>query len=156
MMDEDGELIKNWVHNGLSDEMPFGQMMNKVAYKYLYRNYYKIEGNLLNISNNDYILSHLDNIILDPIDTKIFLIGTIAVDIREEQAEITLVELLDEATTDDFDAAATTERTQYVSDVGGTLTKGYLEKKERSPADYQLGYLGYIFAQLQDNRRRGG
>lgn len=152
IMDEDGVLIKEWVHNGLSDEMPFGKLINRVVYKCLYRNYYKIESNLLNIANGNYIISNLDNLIIDGLTNKIFMITTIDVDIRNEQAEFTCVELVDETNSDDFDAVATTERTQYTSDVGGRLSAGVKEKKFRSPADYQLGPIGFIFATIQ---RRG-
>lgn len=154
ILDVDNDLIQLWVHKGLSDEAPFGRIITDGLWKGLYRRFIKIESNLLGVVNDNQIVSHYDNIVFDFYQNKIFLITTIDVDIRSEQAEFTCVELLDETNTDDFDQLATTRKTGYISDLNGKLYNFYDRHYLWEPPDNSYGELGRFVENLFKKKRR--
>jgi hypothetical protein len=63
----------------------------------MFRNFIKLEGKLFNIYINDSdLISPLNNIIFDQFSDKKFMLTTFQIDIRQESAEFTSIELVDE------------------------------------------------------------
>jgi hypothetical protein len=63
----------------------------------MFRNFIKLEGRLFNIYINDSdLISPLNNIIFDQFSDKKFMLTTVQIDIRQESAEFTSIELVDD------------------------------------------------------------
>ena len=82
------------------------------------------------------------------------MLTTIDVDIRNEKDEINCIELLDDTNTDDFDELATTRKTGYIYDLGGSLFNNYDPYNLRQPSDYAFGYFGFLLDGVFRSRRR--
>lgn len=145
--------IKTWKHTGITEELSLGRMIVRAVWKSIYRPFYRVECNILNILDGNYLLSNLNTVVFDEFPNKIFMITTIETDIINESAEATFVELLDESSTADFDEVATIEKTKYNSDISGKLF-AYNPRTYRNPSDYLFGQLGFIFDSIFNNKRR--
>lgn len=154
ILDSSNELVNLWYHAGITEEIPFGRLITDAVWKSVYRNFINLEGNLLNVISGNQIISHLNRLKFDELPNKVFMITTVDVDIRNEQAEISCVELLDESNTDDFDELATTRKTGYISDVGGKLFNKFDPYNLRKPSDYAFGVLGYLLDGIFKSKRR--
>lgn len=136
-----GVLLKNWKHSGVTESMPFGALIMRGIWKNLYRNFYRLEGNILNVDDSGYLISPLNTLIPDGLPDTEFNIATLSVDVLGEQAEGTFVELLNTSTTDDFDEAGT-EIFKYID---AAEREKFVEAKAiRTPPPYQYGVIGFV------------
>lgn len=106
-------LVNYWFHEGVTEEVKLGQLLNRGKWKCYWRNFYKLEGTLLNVITSNYLISPLNTIIYygptgDNLNGKEFIICTLRnVDIVNDTAEGTFVELLNTGDTLDFDETGT-------------------------------------------------
>ena len=106
MVNSAGVLTGIWKHNGVTESVRFGLLINRAVWKSVYRNYIRIEGNILNLNEGSYLVSPLNTIIPDALEDTEFNIATLNIDLDKEQAEGTFIELVNTLTTDDFDEIA--------------------------------------------------
>ncbi len=140
-------LLKNWKHRGITETVSFGKLITRAIWKLVYRTFYRVEATSFNISVSDYLISNLNTVRIDELDNKIFMIATITIDLKKEKAELTLVELLNDTNTDDFDEVATTETTKYISDLGERIFPAP-RRTSRNPASFSDGIFGFLFTLL--------
>lgn len=145
--------IKTWKHTGVTETISLGQMITRAVWKGIYRPYYKVECNLLNVVESNYLLSNLNIVVMDEFPNKKFMITTIETDISNCRAEATLLEIVDETNTNDFDELATNEFSKYNSDISGKLF-AYNPRTFRNPSDYLFGPIGFLFDGIFNNKRR--
>jgi hypothetical protein len=92
--------LKNWGFNflgTLGQVQAFAKHINQAYWAAMFRNFIKLEGRLFNIYINDSnLISPLNNIIFDQFSDKKFMLTTVQIDIRQESAEFTSIELVDE------------------------------------------------------------
>jgi len=146
--------IQKWFHAGITEEIAFGRLITDAVWKGVYRNFMKLETNLFGVVDNNQIVAHLHTLKFDELPNKIFMITSLDVDIRNEQSEISCIELLNDSNTDDFDQQATNRKTRYISDLGGVLFNNYDPYNLNTPADFAFGYFGYLFDGVFRSRRR--
>ena len=72
-------------------------------------------------------------------------------DIRQESSEVTLVEVRDTSTTDDFDELAATETFRYLN-VRQEIFNEIPEEKK--PLEWRFGPVGLVISLIQRNKRR--
>lgn len=89
--------LKNWTYrNDENTGLPFAKYINRAYWNTMYRNFLKIEGRLFNIYYTDNtILSPLIAPRFDQFLGKTFMFTTMQIDIRQESAEFTSIELVD-------------------------------------------------------------
>mgnify|MGYP006340564629 CR=1 FL=1 len=133
-----------------STQVSFAKFMTRVAWKALYRNYIKFEGTLLNIYSTGNLLSLLNTITFDEIADKEFMITTISNDIRNETAEVRLIELRDTSDTDDFTQVGT-EAFRYLN-VREEVFNDIPEQKK--PLDWRGGIYSVAMQLIIRRKRR--
>ena len=117
----------------------------------MYRNFIKLEASLFNLYSSSRLISLLNTCIIDEIPDNEFLITTLSSDIRQEKADITIVEIRDTSTTDDFDELAASETFKYLNVTQEVFNEIPEDKK---PLDWKLGPTYVIFQLLQRRKRR--
>lgn len=92
--------LKNWgfpILGTLGQVQAFAKHINQAYWAAMFRNFIKLEGRLFNIYINDSnLISPLNNIIFDQFSDKKFMLTTVQIDIRQESAEFTSIELVDD------------------------------------------------------------
>ena len=106
LVNDNGIKIPFWKHKGITEEERFGRIITRALWKNLYRNFYRLEGTGYGISDGSYLISPLNTIIPNIQDTE-FNIATLNIDFKNESCELTMVELLNTSTSDDFDEQGT-------------------------------------------------
>lgn len=139
--------LKNWNHRGVSEMISLGKLITRAIWKLGYRTFYRMEATSLNISINDYLISNLHIAKIDELPNKKFMIATITTDLYNEKAELTMVELLNDATTNDFDEVATIEKNKYISDFGERIFPAP-RRTSRDPVSFSGGIFGFLFSLL--------
>jgi len=147
-----GEL-PTWKYYSASDSTAvlLYRFMERVMFKAVYRNYSKFEGNIFNLYNDSHLITPLNTIVFDEVADKEFMITTIELDIRNEQAEFTAIEIRDTSSTDDFDKVPDVEPFRYQNTVGELFNKITEQKK---PLDWKFGLLGVAVQLLIRGKRR--
>lgn len=110
--------LQNWKHNGITESLRFSKLINRATYKLNYRNFYILEGAMMNNMDGQYLFSPLNTFFFDVYPTREFMCATLRVDLVNDTSEGTFVELLNTANTDDFDELGTEEYRflDYVAD----------------------------------------
>ena len=108
-------LAKDWYHEGTTEQIRFGRLICRILWKFLYRTYYRIEGNLLRYMDGGYLLSPLNTFYPLALPNRKFILSTLTIDLRTEQSEATFVEVIKIETTDDYDEIAANENYFFIS-----------------------------------------
>lgn len=102
-----------WFHEGVTESVRLGTLLNRAKWKAYWRNFYRIEGVLKNVIDSNYLISPLNTLVYDGyngdvLNDREYAICTLReVDILKGTAEGTFVELLNTSNTDDFDETGT-------------------------------------------------
>jgi glutamyl/glutaminyl-tRNA synthetase len=140
----------------------FIDMIAFFYYKTMHRNFYKFEGRLFNINQDDgtgTFLSLLNTIYFDDLPNKQFLLTTLNIDVRQESAEFTAIELKDISVLDEagfiYDYNPNLEITQTFRIIdNNTKSENNPNKKPKRPIDYRFGSFGYLTELISRNKNR--
>lgn len=152
ILNPDYSQILNWKYytEDDADAVPFHKYITRAYWKCVYRNFVKMEASLFNLHDGR-LISLLNTCTIDDIPDTEFLITTMSSDIRQESSEVTLVEVRDTSSTDDFDELAASETFKYLN-VRQEIFNEIPEEKK--PLEWRFGPIGLIVSLMQRNKRR--
>jgi hypothetical protein len=152
ILNSDYTKLENWKYYSADDStaVRFAKYISRAVWRSLYRNFQRIEGRLYDLYPGSRLLSPLNTVRFTAVDDKEFLITTLALDLANESAEFTMVEIRDTASTDDFTETGT-EFFRYLNVRQESNDKIYEEKK---PIDLKYGLLAVIYQVLVRGKRR--
>jgi hypothetical protein len=141
-----GVLRNFWFHNGVTESLKLGKLLNRSAWKCYHRTFYRLEGVFNSATDGNYLISPLNTLTYneggsDTLNNKEFIITTLrSVDVVNETAEGTFVELLNTSNTNDYDAVGT-ETFKILSLKEKRLEP---EKSWRNPPAVKGGFLAQV------------
>jgi hypothetical protein len=143
---------QNWKYKGGgSPIMPFAKYITRSYWRTMWRNFMRIEGRLYDLYQGSRLLSPLNSIEFTEVEDKEFMLTTLQMDIRQETAEFTMIELRDTSNTNDFTQNGT-ESFRYLN------VKAKDEddpiKEPKTPIDWKFGTIGVISSLLRRKKRR--
>ena len=143
--------VGNWKYYTASDStaVEFSKYIARCYWRTMYRNFIRMEGRLYDIYPGSRLLSPLNVARFTELENKEFQITTLNIDVANESAEFTMVELRDTTDTGDFTETGT-EQFKYLNVRQEREEKIYEDKK---PIDYKFG-LGYVIIQLLQRSKR--
>jgi len=145
--------LNNWKYYNANDNtaVNFAKYIARGYWRAMYRNFQRMEGRLYDLYQGDRLISPLNTVIFSAIDDKQFMITTLNIDVRNEEAEFTMVELRNTSNNNDFTEVGT-EFFRYLS----VKAQNYDEviKEPRTPIDWKYGTLGIVNSLLRRNKRR--
>lgn len=152
ILNPDYSQILNWKYYSEldADAVPFHKYITRAYWKSVYRNYVKLEATLFNLYDTR-LISLLNTCTIDEIPDTEFLITTLSSDLRQETAEITIVEIRNTANTDDFDELAASETFRYLN-VRQEIFNEIPEEKR--PLEWRYGPIGLAISLIKRNKRR--
>ena len=146
-------LLTNFKYKGNTypTVMPFAKYISRSYYRTMYRQFIRLEGRLYDLYSYFGGFNPLNSIEITEIPNKEFMLTTMQIDVRQESAEVTMIELRNTNNTNDF-----TEN--------GTESFRYLNAKEKdsdnpikepkTPIDWKFGALGILVSLITRNKRR--
>lgn len=141
-----------WKYKGTGQTiMPFSQYIARAYWRTMYRSFLRMEGRLYDLYQGSRLLSPLNTVEFNGIDDKEFMITTLNMDIRNESAEFTMVELRITSDNSDF-VENGIESFRYVSE--GTKDKDDPNNQPKTPLDYKYGAYGYVNNLLNRDKKR--
>jgi hypothetical protein len=145
--------VNSWKYAGANDNtaVPFAKYMGRAYWRAMYRNFQKMEGRLYDLYQGSRLLSLLNTVQFSAITSKEFMITTLNIDVRNEAAEFTMVELRSTANNNDFTETGT-EDFKYLNVKARNFDE--VIKEPRTPIDWKYGTLGVINSLLRRNKRR--
>jgi len=145
--------VPSWKYAGANDNtaVPFAQYIARGYWRAMYRNFQRMEGRLFDLYQGSRLLSLLNTVQFSAITNKEFMITTLNIDIRQETAEFTMVELRNTSNTNDFTETGT-ENFKYLNVKARNFDD--VIKEPRTPIDWRYGTLGVINSLLRKNKRR--
>jgi hypothetical protein len=156
MLESDFVKIGNWRYKGTHNIpsnpiMPFAKYITRTYWRTMYRKFMRLEGRLYDLYQGSRLLSPLNSVEFTEVEDKEFMITTLQMDIRQETAEFTMIELRTTANNSDF--------TQ-----NGTETFRYLNvkakdeddpiKEPKTPIDWRFGTIGVVSSLIRRGKRR--
>lgn len=149
--------LTNWQYLDNEDyKVPFAKYINRIYWQAMYRDFIRIEGRIFNIYvNDDTIISPLFNIIFHDLDPdKKFMITTLQIDVRQESAEFTSIELVDQQI--DFPEGGINTNSTESYRLLDVKAKDYNNpiKEPKTPIDHKWGVFGQIAALIRRNKIR--
>ncbi len=145
--------LNNWKYYNANDNtaVNFAKYIARGYWRAMYRNFQRMEGRLYDLYQGDRLISPLNTVIFSAIDDKEFMITTLNIDVRNEEAEFTMVELRNTANNNDFTEVGT-EAFTYLN----VKAQNYddIIKEPRTPIDWKYGTLGIVNSLLRRNKRR--
>ena len=144
--------VGNWKYYTANDNtsVEFSKYIARCYWRTMYRNFIRMEGRLFDIYPGGRLLSTLNVARFTEIANKEFLVTTLQIDVVNEQAEFTMVELRDTTDSSDFTETGT-EQFKYLNVRQEREEKIYEDKK---PIDFKFGLAYVIFQLLQRGKRR--
>ncbi|HEY9703678.1 MAG TPA: hypothetical protein V6C58_14620, partial [Allocoleopsis sp.] len=142
--------LQYWEHKSITEKLKFSNIINRAVYKKSYRNYYTLEGALLNNYDGNYLFTPLNTFLFDVIDNLEFMLSTIKVDLINDKSEATFVELLNTSNSDDFDEVGT-EVFKYLDYKTDTPE---IKEKEKFVPDNRFGVIGYLVQLFTRKKKR--
>jgi hypothetical protein len=125
--------------------------MGRAYWRAMYRNFQKMEGRLYDLYQGSRLLSLLNTVQFSAITSKEFMITTLNIDVRNEAAEFTMVELRNTSNTNDFTETGT-EDFKYLNVKARNFDE--VIKEPRTPIDWKYGTAGIVASLLRRNKRR--
>ncbi len=133
--------IDSWNYKNTNVNMPFLQYMTRAYWRTMWREFMRIEGRLYDIYQGNRLLSPLNSVEFTEVEDKEFMLTTLQMDIRQETAEFTMIELRNTSNNTDFIENGI-ESFRYLNvkakDENDPL------KEPRFPVDWRLGVFGVI------------
>jgi len=148
ILKDDYTQLAEWKYYSAADgtAVNFSKYINRAAWRTLYRNFTRIEGKLMDLYSSGRLLSPLNTVEFTAIPDKEFLITTLQMDVRNESAEFTMVEIRDTSNTDDFTHLGT-EDFKY-KNVKQQDPDGKIEKP-KVPINWKFGTIGVIMSLIR-------
>jgi hypothetical protein len=145
--------VNSWKYAGANDNtaVPFAKYMGRAYWRAMYRNFQKMEGRLYDLYQGSRLLSLLNTVQFSAITSKEFMITTLNIDVRNEAAEFTMVELRSTANNNDFTETGT-EDFKYLNVKARNFDD--VIKEPRTPIDWKYGTAGIVASLLRRNKRR--
>jgi hypothetical protein len=116
----------------------------------MYRNFKRLEGRLFNIYAAGRMISPLNTLVFSVYDSSIFMLTTLNIDLRNEQAEFTSIEL--KSVEGDWPTLIGDESFKYLN--VKALSDDELIKAPRMPIDYRFGQLSVLNSLIRNKKRR--
>lgn len=148
ILKDDYTQLAEWKYYSAADgtAVNFSKYINRAAWRTLYRNFTRIEGKLMDLYSSGRLLSPLNTVEFTAIPDKEFLITTLQMDVRNESAEFTMVEIRDTSNTDDFTHLGT-EDFKY-KNVKQQDPDGKIEMP-KVPINWKFGTIGVIMSLIR-------
>jgi hypothetical protein len=145
--------VNSWKYAGANDNtaVPFAKYIARSYWRSMYRNFQRMEARLYDLYQGSRLLSLLNTVQFSAITNKEFMITTMTIDVRNEAAEFTMVELRNTSNNNDFTETGT-EDFKYLN--VKALNFDEVIKQPRTPIDYKNGTLEFINSLLSRNKRR--
>lgn len=145
--------IQNWKHYSETNNelVPFGRYITRSYWRTMYRNFIRMEGRLYNIYDGNHLVTPLNTILFDGINDKEFMITTLLIDLRQEAAEFTSIELRYTDNENDTNENGI-ESFRYLN--GKAKDPNDPLKMPKTPLDWKYGNFGLASALINRNRRR--
>jgi hypothetical protein len=146
-------LLTNFKYKGSSypTVMPFAKYIGRSYYRTMYRQFIRLEGAIYNFYGYVGGLNPLNSIEVTEIPNKEFMLTTMQIDVRQEIAEVTMIELRNTNNTNDFTENGT-ESFRYLNLKAKDSDNPIKEPK--TPIDWRFGTLGVINSLLKRKKRR--
>lgn len=145
-------LLTNFKYKGNTypTVMPFAKYISRSYYRTMYRQFIRLEGRIYPITSlAGYSILH--SIYINEIPNKEFMLTTMQIDVRQESAEVTMIELRNTNNTNDFTENGT-ESFKYLNLKAKDSDNPIKEPK--TPIDWRFGTLGVINSLIRRGKRR--
>jgi hypothetical protein len=143
---------KNYYYkNQFGSQLPFEKYISRSYWKTMWRNFIRLEGRLFDLYQDGRLLSPLNTVEFTEIESKEFMVTTLQMDIRQETAEFTMIELRDTSNNNDFIQNGI-ESFRYLNVKAKDENNPIKEPK--TPIDWKYGTIGVITSLIRRNRRR--
>ena len=155
--------IQTFRYKNEETKVTFLQYMAKAYWRAFHRNFIRVEGALYNLYQNNRLLSLLETVKFDFYNNKIFMLTTLNMDIRNETAEFTCIEVTDP---DLLDPKLEEANIEIPIDVSAPSVNSfrYLNvkakdvndplKEPKFPIDHRSGIFGYLQSINRTRRMR--
>ena len=151
VLESDYSTSQNWKYKGISSVIPFSKYITRSYWRTMWRNFMRIEGRLYDLYQGSRLHSPLNSIEFTEVEDKEFMLTTLQMDIRQETAEFTMIELRDTTNTNDFTQNGT-ESFRYLNVKAKDENDPIKEPK--TPIDWRFGTIGVISSLLRRKKRR--
>jgi len=156
ILETDYVKIGNWRYKGTHNIptnpiLPFAKYITRTYWRSMYRKFMRLEGRLYDLYQGSRLLSPLNSVEFTEVEDKEFMITTLQMDIRQESAEFTMIELRNTANNSDFTQNGT-ESFRYLNVKAKDENDPIKEPK--TPIDWKFGTLGVISSLMRRNKRR--
>jgi len=145
--------LNNWKYYSANDNtaVNFAKYNARGYWRAMYRNFQRMEGRLYDLYQGSRLISPLNTVEFSAISDKEFMITTLNIDVRNESAEFTMVELRNTSNNNDFTQLGN-EAFRYLN----VKAQNYDDviKEPRTPIDWKYGTMGIIMSLLKRNKRR--
>jgi hypothetical protein len=145
--------LNNWKYYSANDNtaVNFAKYNARGYWRAMYRNFQRMEGRLYDLYQGSRLISPLNTVEFSAILNKEFMITTLNIDVRNESAEFTMVELRNTSNNNDFTELGN-EAFRYLN----VKSQNYDDviKEPRTPIDWRYGTMGVIMSLLKRNKRR--
>jgi hypothetical protein len=131
--------------------VPFSQYITRTYWRTMYRNFLRMEGRVYDLYQNDRLLSPLNTIEFTEIDDKEFMLTTINMDVKQESAECTMIELRNTSSNTDFTQNGL-ESYRYLN--VQALDEDNPVKEPKTPIDWRFGAISVVSSLLTRRKRR--
>jgi hypothetical protein len=145
--------VPSWKYSGANDNtaVAFAKYISRGYWRAMYRNFQRMEGRLYDLYQGSRLLSLLNTVQFSAITDKEFMITTLNIDVRNEAAEFTMVELRSTANNNDFTETGT-EAFKYLNIKARNFDD--VIKEPRTPIEWRYGTAGIVASLLRRNKRR--
>ena len=156
MLESDFAKIGNWRYKGTHNIptnpiLPFAKYITRTYWRTMYRKFMRLEGRLYDLYQGSILLSPLNTVEFTEVEDKEFMITTLQMDIRQESAEFTMIELRNTANNSDFTQNGT-ESFKYLNVKAKDENDPIKEPK--TPIDWKFGTIGVISSLIRRGKRR--
>jgi hypothetical protein len=138
--------VADWKYYSALDvtAVNFAKYIDRATWRTLYRNFIRLEGALFDLYGGSRLLSPLNTIQFTAIPNTEFMLTTLRMDVANERAEFTAIELRKTNNTNDFDELGD-ESFRYLNVRSESVEKIYEDKK---PLDYITGIFGNFIQKI--------
>jgi hypothetical protein len=144
--------LNQWKYYNANDNtaVDFAKYIARMYWRTMYRNFKRLEGRLFNIYAAGRMISPLNTLVFSVYDSSIFMLTTLNIDLRNEQAEFTSIEL--KSVEGDWPTLIGDESFKYLN--VKALSDDELIKAPRMPIDYRFGQLSVLNSLIRNKKRR--